>query len=190
MIVGVVTTQEPLCLVTQFHGINGTSSTLHHAAISKIITCPEGLDIFVEICSALKHVHSRGFLHNDIKANNVVLERRTDSKRYTPILIDFGKSRKTSVNFPTLPARKRAHEHGKSYLAPEVLKYRQYSTSSDVYSLGRMLKAVSKVMGFYHSVRAVVKSATMEAPPYRAELDQLITTIAAIHRPVASQSIP
>ena len=190
MIVGVVTTQEPLCLVTQFHGMNGTSSTLHHAAISNIITCVECLDIFVEICSALKHVHSRGFLHNDIKANNVVLERRAESNRCTPILIDFGKSRKASVNFPPFANRKRAHDLGKSYLAPEVLKYRQYSTSSDVYSLGRMLKAVSKVMGFYHRVRVVVKSATMEAPSDRAELDQLLTTIAAIHLRFASQSIP
>lgn len=100
MIVGVVTTQEPLCLVTQFHGINGTSGTLHHAAILNIITSPECLDIFVEICYALKHVHSRGFLHNDIKANNVVLERRADSDRCTPILFYFRKSRKASVNFP------------------------------------------------------------------------------------------
>lgn len=182
MIVGVVTTQEPLCLVTQFHGINGTSGTLYHAAISNIITSPECLDIFVEICSALKHVHSKGFLHNDIKANNVVLENRADSDRCTPILIDFGKSSKASVNFPPASAnKKRAHEHGKSYLAPEVLKYRQYSTSSDVYSLGRMLKAVSKIMGFYHSVRVVVKSATMEAPSDRAELDQLLTRLADIH---------
>ena len=98
MIVGVVTTQEPLCLVTQFYGINGTSSTLHHVTILNIITSPECLDIFVEIYSALKHVHSKGFLHNDIKANNVVLERRTDSNRCTPILIDFEKSRKASVN--------------------------------------------------------------------------------------------
>ena len=100
VIVGVVTTQEPLCLVTQFHGINGTSGTLHHAAISNIITSPECLDIFVEICSALKHVHSRGFLHNNIKANNVILENRADSNRCTPILINFRKSRKASINFP------------------------------------------------------------------------------------------
>ena len=125
MILGVVSTQEPLCLVTQFHGINGTSGTLHHAAISNIITSPECHDIFVDICSALKYVHSRGFLHNDIKANNVVLERRVDCDRCTPILIDFGKSRKASVNFPQDSANRkrfRAHEHGKNYLAPEVLK--------------------------------------------------------------------
>ena len=123
-----------------------------------------------------------------LKANNVFLEHRAESNRCTPILIDFGKSRKASVNFPPFTDRKRAHEPGKSYLAPEVLEYRQYSTSSDVYSLGRMLKAVSKVMGFYHSVPVVVKSATMEAPSDRAKLDQLLTTIAALHLRFASQS--
>ena len=150
MIVGVVTTQEPLCLVTQFNGITGTSTTLHHATILNIITSTECLDIFVEIYSALKHVHSKGFLHNDIEANNVFLERRAESNKCTPIRIDCGSSRKAPINFLPFANRKRVHEQGKSYLALEVLKYRQYSTSSDVY-LGQMLKAVSKVMGFYHS---------------------------------------
>jgi len=91
MILDVFTTQEPLRLVTQFHGINGKSGTLHHVAILNIITSPECRDIFVDICSALEYVHSRGFLHNDIKANNAVLQRRANSDRCTPILIDFGK---------------------------------------------------------------------------------------------------
>ena len=28
---------------------------------------------------ALHHVHGKGFLHNDLKANNVVLEKRKDA---------------------------------------------------------------------------------------------------------------
>ena len=63
------------------------------------------LKIAVEICSALNHVHSRGFLHNDIKANNVVIERKPESDKYTPILIDFGKGTRASVNLP--PCAKR-----------------------------------------------------------------------------------
>ena len=31
-------------------------------------------EIINKIGSALKHVHKAGFLHNDIKANNVVLD--------------------------------------------------------------------------------------------------------------------
>ena len=65
MIVGVIATQEPYCLVTQFHGINERSVTLHHAASTHMITHAECMDLFVETCSALKHVHSKGFLHND-----------------------------------------------------------------------------------------------------------------------------
>ena len=81
LIFGVITAKEPLCLVTQFHGIHEQSVTLQQAANASMITPSECLKTFAEICLALKHVHSRGFLHNDIKANNVVLECRACSSR-------------------------------------------------------------------------------------------------------------
>ena len=115
-------------------------------------------------------------------ANNVIIhsvsERKSD--KYIPILIDFGKSTKASSNLP-LCAKKKADERCRSYLAPEVSKYRQYSVASDIYSLGRMLKAISKLMGFYDRVRLVIKNATKESPHDRSHLDQLINELAAIH---------
>ena len=39
-------------------------------------------------CEALLHLHKNGYLHNDLKGNNVVLECKVD----TPVIIDFGKS--------------------------------------------------------------------------------------------------
>lgn len=136
LIFGVITAKEPLCLVTQFHGMYEQSATLQQAANASMITPSECLQTFAEICLALQHVHSRGFLHNDIKANNVILERRRDSKKYNAILIDFGKSTKASTILPSVSSRKRSHPPTKSYLAPEVLKRRQYSTASDIYSVG------------------------------------------------------
>ncbi|CAH3044267.1 unnamed protein product [Pocillopora meandrina] len=44
------------------------------------------------IDSTLSYVHSKGYLHKDIKANTVVLERESNSAKYNPILIHFGKS--------------------------------------------------------------------------------------------------
>ena len=45
--------------------------------------------------------------------------------------------------------KKKTHEnsnHGKSYLAPEVVKYRQYSPVSDIYSVGRMVPVSRRLL--------------------------------------------
>ena len=186
MLLGVITCSESLCMVTQFHGVGDESLTLHQAAKGSFLTPENSVEIFQELGSALKHVHSMGYLHNDIKANNVVLEKTptTSEKSYSPVLIDFGKSTKAAASSMTsrTSGRKRiAPEHSlKSYLAPEVIKERLYSTASDVYSLGKMLKAVSKMVGFYSRVRSLVKEATAERPSLRPSLDNFLVRLGAI----------
>jgi len=69
--------------------------------------------------------------------------------------------------------KKKTHEksaHGKSYLAPEVVKYRQYSPASDIHSMGQMLKALATIMGFYEKVCIGVKTATNNEPSHRANI--------------------
>ncbi|CAH3032936.1 unnamed protein product, partial [Pocillopora meandrina] len=129
------------------------------------------------IASTLSYVHSWGYLHNDIKANNVVLERKSDPAKYDPILIDFGKSTKLG-----LPSSKRSSSFSsrKIYLAPEVQKERRYSISSDIYSLGRMLKAVSCLIGFYEKVRVLVKKATDQNPGDRPTVEEFLQQISTI----------
>ena len=150
MFFGVVTKSLPMCLVTQFHGLKDESTTLHQAASKNMLTSltsAECNSIFLQISSTLRYVHSKGYLHNDIKANNVVLERNS-SLEYNPILIDFGKSTKLG----SLQCRQKQSATGsfaKSYLAPEVQRERLYSVASDIFSLARMLNVVSSLIGFY-----------------------------------------
>lgn len=116
---GIVTKKEPLCLVTQFHSVNGCSMTLHEASNTTRLTTVDCTEIFLEICSGLGHVHCRGYLHNDIKANNVVLERPSSTEKYSPVLIDFGKSTKATAVLVSQHGKKRSTPgHQKSYLAP------------------------------------------------------------------------
>ena len=159
-----------LCLVTQFHGVKEESITLHQAAAANILNQANCIAVFQKICSALCHMHSKGYLHNDLKADNVVLERISVSEELNPVVIDFGKSVKASSV--------QAYRKGsgiecstKRYLAPEVRSERRYSTASDIYSLGRMLKAISCVVGFYQRVRELVKDLTKERPSDRPSLD-------------------
>ena len=119
---------------------------------------------------------------DNIKANNVVLDRKADSKKYEAVLIDFGKSTKAQLRAPPLYSRKRntPASHGKCYLAPEVLKEGLYSTSSDVYSLGIMLKSVSSLVGCYPKVRALVKEVTAEKPTTRPRLSEFTQKLSAV----------
>jgi eukaryotic-like serine/threonine-protein kinase len=52
-----------------------------------VFTETEALDIIGKIGEALEFIHKNGFLHRDIKPNNIIL--RQESK--LPVLIDFGR---------------------------------------------------------------------------------------------------
>ena len=119
---GVLIEKEPYCLVLQFHGVEGQSLTLLDATNSNLLSMKEFYDIFVRICSVLEHIHSKGYLHNDNKGNNIILERDGDS--YSPYVIDFGKSERIT----SLKAHRR---HTKNYLAPEVCDGDLAPTASD-----------------------------------------------------------
>ena len=53
----------------------------------------EWMSVLDNVAEALQHIHRKGYLHNDLKANNVVLERRY-GRQYNAVIIDFGKKYK------------------------------------------------------------------------------------------------
>ena len=79
-------------------------------------------------------VHTKGYLHNDLKGNNALL----DGANHNPILTDFGKSRKISnarllkPKFDIRAASKRLHGGDRQSIA------------SDVYSVGTLIHRVLK----------------------------------------------
>ena len=180
MIFGVVTKTFPLCLVTQFLGVKEESVTLHKAADSSILNIANCISIFQKICCALGKVHSKGYLHNDIKANIVVLERTSSFEEFNPVLIGFGKSVK--VSSALLCGRKGNVQNCKvkSYLAPEVVREQLYSFASDICSLGRMLKSISCMLGFYQGVRELVKVSTKDKSSERLSLNVFSNKIAEV----------
>ena len=83
----------------------------------------------------LEYIHAKGYLHNDLKSNNVLLERRNDC--YRPVIIDFGKSKPIAkVGQNSRNSKIRTAD----YIAPEVRNRFKETTASNVYSLGKMLE--------------------------------------------------
>jgi serine/threonine protein kinase len=119
---------EP-CLAMEFLDgptLRELGSPLPHARVAHLVE---------QIGSALAAIHQRGIVHRDLKPENImVLGAGTLTERV--VIIDFGTS---AARGPEEDLESTTTLTGSlHYLAPERLT-RQYSTASDVYSLGAIV---------------------------------------------------
>ena len=140
----------------------------------------------VAVAKAVQSLHDAGYIHRDLKPGNVL--RRENGE---PVLIDLGliKRRGTGVTDPIV-----RHGRGISiidgkpvgvgtldYAAPEQLLKGESSVQSDVFALGKMLRALYE--GYPpSSVKKVIRTATRELPGDRyASADAFASALRRIH---------
>jgi predicted Ser/Thr protein kinase len=106
-------------------------------------TVHEVLSVFVKIAAALAHMHSRGVLHRDLKAANVLI-RKSDGE---PIIIDLGAASHaqamdlTEEGLPPGTDRFRAPEQFK-FLREHKEEHRAryaFQVSDEIFAFGAML---------------------------------------------------
>ena len=124
-----------------------TSLVLKHNNLPQSKWC----QIMYHCADALLYIHSRKFLHNDLKGDNINVIISGSKNNFYPVIIDFGKSTETSNGkFYKLPLGdqekyRKYHKH----IAPEVVRgTHAQSQASDVYAFGLLLSLLCKYKPF------------------------------------------
>lgn len=100
---------------------------LHDLLPCLSFTAVRRIAVLTRIASHLEHLHSRGWVHRDVKGGNVLLARRG------PVLIDLGLARRPQEPEPagTLLCTPRC-------VPPEVVSGERYDHRADIFQLGVM----------------------------------------------------
>eukprot|EP00057_Strongylocentrotus_purpuratus_P010802 XP_011665276.1 PREDICTED: cyclin-dependent kinase 1-like [Strongylocentrotus purpuratus] len=153
-LVGVLNLSNQTCIVLEFIGDakEGVDRTLFSVIKQRdkdfpMIKKQDVLKIADDIVKATYALHEKKLLHNDIKSNNILLERRDGLWR--GILIDFGQA--STMYFPIRKDcnefTKGMYQKGEMYnnIAPEVImRGRPTSILSDIYSIGMVFRMMGK----------------------------------------------
>jgi serine/threonine protein kinase len=105
------------------------------------LTPRERLGLFVPVCQAIQHAHTKGVIHRDVKPSNVLVTMY-DGKP-VPKVIDFGvaKAVEQPLTDKTLFTQFGTFVGTIEYMSPEQAEMNAFGvdTRSDVYSLGVLL---------------------------------------------------
>jgi|TARA_B100000959_G_scaffold84596_1_gene90021 serine/threonine-protein kinase len=84
-------------------------------------------DIVVELAAALEHLHDNGFMHLDIKPENLIVSRSGAS-----FLCDFD----TAHLIPDKPAKLEKKSGTPFYMSPELMNGWKFDHRADIYAFG------------------------------------------------------
>ena len=157
IVYGVSLELKPFLLISKFYGSAKRSKTLQYCLKRYCSGCQSDMkstssindDQFLQIagniCEGLRHIHQCGYLHGDIKSNNILIVKQNSN--LLPKIIDFGKSCK--ISSPSYSCIIVANENDYKnarlkypHMAKELLFGEPRSIQTDAFAYGVLLKEV------------------------------------------------
>jgi serine/threonine protein kinase len=151
------------------------------------------IDILAQCADALDHIHKRGIVHGDVKAENIMMVTETMGSRRRQLvrLLDFGLARRPAVH-AELEGSVSGSPH---YIAPERAAGAAPSVSADIYALGVLgYLLLTGTLPFDGTVIEILTAHVHELPPTMSSrrtepLDQAIEAMIgrALHKDPAQR---
>ncbi len=144
---------SPHELIVVFELVDGTSVDREPPR-----TFESAADIFEQVARGLHYMHDKGFVHADMKPNNVIVDASGVAK-----IIDLGQS------CPVNTVKKRI-QGTPDYIAPEQVHRRPITPKTDIYNLGATIywaltrKFVPTALGKEDSLLGTIDESVMPRP--------------------------
>jgi serine/threonine protein kinase len=87
--------------------------------------------IMEQVASALAYMHETGWVHRDVKPENILVNKSGDAR-----LIDYALARRPASGLARLFRRKGVVQGTRSYMSPEQIRGKPPDPSADIYSFG------------------------------------------------------
>jgi serine/threonine protein kinase len=84
-----------------------------------------------ELCRAFHYMHEQGWLHRDIKPDNIMVNKAGESK-----IIDFSLSTRVKSGLGKMLSKQKTIQGTRNYIAPETILKKPADQRTDLYSLG------------------------------------------------------
>ena len=145
-IYGVV--RQPLIIVSSLHTIDNCSFTIHSILHGNTLTllADEWKKVIHGVIYAIDYLHSKSIIHNDIKNNNVVIQKVSSETQ--SILIDLGKGcfLPHGKTYHMSDVKRREYKRKYPHIATDLVDgHCNQSKSSDIFSFGKLVKQINDI---------------------------------------------
>ncbi|XP_047475929.1 probable serine/threonine-protein kinase DDB_G0284251 [Penaeus chinensis] len=132
-----VSYDQPLILLMSFCGEKTLKDVISGPKLPDSIY----LSLLRSLATTLSGIHARNYVHNDLKTDNIVVDRDPPDEGARAYIIDFGLSRQVGEILVTNAIRYDYHEN-LFWMPPENFQMKSCATAGDLWSLGYVVREV------------------------------------------------